>query len=88
LTKNFHDSKDKLRRLKEKYREEDKRLKEQHKEVQIMKERVRKIRDYVQEKKRIESETGVKQDATEDDIYTINGNIDALEQELKEAGGF
>jgi hypothetical protein len=53
-----------------------------------MKERVRKIRDYVQEKKRIESETGVKQDATEDDIYTVNGNIDALEQELKEAGGF
>lgn len=51
-----------------------------------MKERIRKIKDYVQEKKRIEAETGVKQNVTEDDIYTISGNIDNLEQELKEAG--
>lgn len=86
INKHFTESKDRMRELKKQYTEEDKRLRDQHQEVQTMKERVRKIRDYIQEKKRIESETGVKQDVTEADIDKLHTKIEELENERKEVG--
>lgn len=53
LEKQYEDSKNKYRELKEKFREEDHNLKEQHEVIQIFKERTRRIKDYITEKKRL-----------------------------------
>lgn len=47
---NLGEMKDKFRKLKKEFTEEDKRLRDQHQEVQTMKERNRKIKEYVTEK--------------------------------------
>lgn len=85
INKNFTEAKAKLKQLKNEYTEEDKRLKVQHEEVQIIKERNRKIKDYINEKKRLESETGVKQNVSEKDIQEVERKIEELENAKKEA---
>lgn len=86
VDKIFVEAKEKLKKLKTEYTEEDKRLKEQHNEVQIMKERNKKIQYYIQEKRRIENETGVKQDITQQDIDEEAKKIEELELDRKNLG--
>lgn len=86
LNKHFTEAKEQLKQLKQQYTEEDKRLKEQHKEVQTMKMRNRKILDYVQEKKRIEAETGVKQNVSQEDIGVLKNQIEELEDKRRNVG--
>ncbi|CAI2385375.1 unnamed protein product [Moneuplotes crassus] len=80
----FDKSKDKLRELKKRFTEEDKMLLDRHEEFEIMRDRCRRIKDIIQEKKRIEAETGVKQAVTEEDIVRVEGNIDKLEAQKKD----
>lgn len=86
VDKIFFEAKEKLKKLKLEYTEEDKRLKEQHHGVQIMKERNKKIQYYIQEKKRIEGETGVKQNITQQDIDEEMKKIEELEFDRKNLG--
>jgi len=57
---------------------------EQHKEVRIMKERNIKIKDFVHEKKRMEQETGVKMNVTQQDIDDLAHKIKELELQKKD----
>ncbi|CAI2384814.1 unnamed protein product [Moneuplotes crassus] len=80
----FDKFKNQLKEMKKKFTEDDKILRNRHEEVQIMKDRSRKIKDIIQEKKKIEAETGVKQGVSEDDISMVEGNIEKLEAERKD----
>lgn len=84
INKNFTECKDKLRSLRNDYHAEDKRLKEQHEEVQILKERNLKIKEYIREKKKIESETGMKQNVTQDEIDEVEAKLTSLESSKKD----
>ena len=88
IDNHFREAKDKVRQLKKQFTEEDKRLRDQHEESTTFKERWRKIRDYIQEKKRIEAETGEKQAVTQNDLDAIEQNIAKLEDERKDIGNY
>ena len=48
--------------------------------LEVLKDRCRKIKNYIEEKKKLENETGFKQTVTKDDIKKIKENIVNLEQ--------
>lgn len=74
----------KYKSLKDEYRSEDHNLKEQHNRVQILKERCRKIKEFIHEKKRLENETGIKQVINQEDIEKSEQHIIELEQQKVE----
>ena len=75
----YTEAKNKLRELKDQFRQQDKELKDQHCIVETMREKNRKIRDIIQEKKRTENESGLKNNPTEDDTAQLNAKIEELE---------
>ena len=85
VNRNYQELKEKLKNLKNEFTEEDKRLKVQHEEVQILKERNRKIKDYIGKKKKLEAETGVKQNVTKEEIEDTQKNIIDLESKKKDS---
>lgn len=85
LNTHFLEAKEKVNSLKKQFAEEDKALKSQHQEVQTMRERNRKIMEYIHEKKRVEEETGEKQAVTQEDIDLLEQRIPKIEQEKKDA---
>ena len=79
VNRNYTELKEKLKNLRKEFIEKDKRLKIQHEEVQILKERNRKIKEYIGRKKKLENETGVKQNFTKEKIEEIKRKIIDLE---------
>ena len=88
INSHFQEAKETVKQLKKQFTEEDKRLRDQHEESIIWKEKWRKIRDYIQEKKRIEAETGEKQAITQTDLEDIEYRANKLESERKDIGNF
>jgi len=79
IDSHYAEAKQKYRDLKENFRAEDHILKEQHQKVQMLKERCRKIKDYIHEKKRLESESGIKQTISQKDLEDAKQHIGELE---------
>ncbi|CAI2384892.1 unnamed protein product [Moneuplotes crassus] len=76
----YEQAKTKLRDLKEKYRSIDIKLKSKHLEVETMKNKTKFIKDLIHEKKRLESASGMKHNAKQEDVDEVAQNIENLEE--------
>jgi hypothetical protein len=76
----YVEAKNKFRDLKEQFRTEDKTLKEQHLRVENYRHKSHRIKEIIQIKKNNDSISGLKQDATQEDMDEISLNIEKLEE--------
>jgi hypothetical protein len=72
IDKHYAEAKNKHKDLKERFRSEDKNLKEQHLRVDNYRHKSHRIKNIILKKRNNESPSGIKQNATQEDIDKVN----------------
>ena len=80
IENHYVEAKAKEKELREQYRNEDKKVKDQHSMIQMLRDRWRKIKYYVIEKKKQETDLGISPNVKQEEIDDVKSRVEELEQ--------